>query len=157
MATAACAGHRVVIASQIGARAIGSQLASGDRPGYVRRMANLIGVGRDWVTCASLLRAGLGVLFGLLSACASGPEACRHDVITGADQCEPASGSYAEAAGTAAVAAGAWAIAGCTVNGCEAPFVCNTKTKLCERTSCGEGKGSCPPGYACDPKDSLCR
>jgi len=108
------------------------------------------------------LARAVSIVLGAVSvlavcACASG-SACRKDQITGAQQCQPASGSYGEAAGTAVVAAGAWGAVGCTVNGCEPPFRCNGKTKLCERIRCEEGLTSaCPPGYLCDPEDRVCR
>jgi hypothetical protein len=91
-----------------------------------------------------------------LTGCASG-QACRHDVVTGRDECQPASGNAGEAVGTAVAAGAAFAVVGCTVNGCEPPYRCNGKTKLCERIACGEGKSSCPAGYACDPEDNRCK
>ena len=96
-------------------------------------------------------------LFTLASACATGPDACTRDAVTGSERCAPASGSYGEAIGTAAVAGGAWAVAGCTVNGCEPPYRCNGETKMCERIACGEALSACPPGYNCDPDDNLCK
>lgn len=100
---------------------------------------------------------GFAAIGQLLCACATGSQACTHNAVTGEDDCNASSGDYGEAIGTAAVAAGSWAVVGCTVNGCEAPFRCNGKTKMCERISCGEGQGSCPPAYNCDPKDNLCK
>jgi hypothetical protein len=82
---------------------------------------------------------------------------CKKDQITGSPRCQSSSGDPGEAVGTAAAAAGAWAVAGCTVNGCEPPFRCNEKTKMCERIRCGEGQGACPPAYICDPEDLVCR
>jgi hypothetical protein len=99
------------------------------------------------------------LLLGLLAypqACASG-EACQRDPITGADRCQPASSSYAEAVGTAAAATAAFGAVGCTLNDCEPPFRCNQKTKLCERIRCGEGKGTCPPAYTCDLQQGVCK
>jgi hypothetical protein len=92
-----------------------------------------------------------------MGACASGPDVCRRDQITGSERCQPASGDYGEAAATAAAAAVAWTAVGCTVNGCAAPFRCNADTKMCERIPCGEGQGSCPPTYVCDSDDHLCK
>ena len=92
----------------------------------------------------------------LLAGCASS-QGCRRNQITGAQDCQPASGDVGEAVGTAAVATAAWAAVGCTVNGCEAPYRCNGETKMCERIRCDEGGGSCPPGYACDLEDHVCR
>jgi hypothetical protein len=95
--------------------------------------------------------------FGVLSACATGQAACKKDPVTGSEQCQPASGNYGEAAVTAGAAVGGWAVAGCTINGCEPPYRCNPDTKMCERIACGEGKRSCPPGYVCDESDGLCK
>ena len=100
------------------------------------------------------LCAALGC--GLLFACASS-EACRRDPITGMQRCQPASGNVGEAVGTAAAATVAWTAVGCTVNGCVAPYRCNESTKACERIRCDEGSASCPPGYACDPEDRVCK
>jgi hypothetical protein len=98
----------------------------------------------------------LGVL-GTMGACATGPDVCTRDHITGSEQCQPSSGDYGEAAATAAASAAAWTAVGCTANGCEPPFRCNADTKMCERIPCGEGEGACPPTYICDPDDHLCK
>ncbi|HMI91478.1 MAG TPA: hypothetical protein VK509_08955 [Polyangiales bacterium] len=92
----------------------------------------------------------------LLTGCAT-ESACKKDPITGSQRCQNASGDPGQAVGTAAVAAGAWTVAGCTVNGCEPPFTCNAQTKMCERIRCDEGKGACPPAYVCDPEDHVCK
>jgi hypothetical protein len=104
-------------------------------------------------SCAALVLAACCVLLG---GCATG-EACQRDAITGMQRCQPASGDVGEAVGTAAAATVAWAAVGCTVNGCEAPYRCNGETKLCERIHCDEGEDVCPPGYACDLEDHVCR
>lgn len=88
--------------------------------------------------------------------CATGHEVCRTDPATNVERCFIVSGDYAEAAATATAAAASWAVVGCTVNGCEPPYRCNPETKLCERIRCGEGMGSCPSGYVCDPVKNLC-
>jgi hypothetical protein len=93
----------------------------------------------------------------LAAACASGPDVCKRDPITGSERCQPASGDYGEAAATVGIASAAWAVAGCTVNGCEPPYRCNGETKMCERIPCGEAKDSCPPMYHCDAEDNLCK
>lgn len=97
-----------------------------------------------------------GMLIGWLG-CATGPEVCQRDPITGSRQCSMTSSSPGEAVATAAIAAGAWTVAGCTVNGCLPPYQCNSQTKQCERIRCGEDKQSCPPAYSCDPIDNLCK
>jgi hypothetical protein len=110
------------------------------------------------MTARALARAGSLLACALvLTACATGSEACRRDPITGSQQCQPASGDYTEAVGTAAAATAAWAAVGCTVNGCEPPFRCNGETKMCERIRCAEGKQSCPAGYSCDLADGVCK
>lgn len=88
-------------------------------------------------------------------ACAGSSQVvCRPDAISGAERCQQ-TGGYGDAAITGGAAAGVWAAAGCTVNGCEPPYRCNGKTKLCERLSCSE-TAHCPPGYSCDPRDRTC-
>src|SRR5262245_45866405 len=79
---------------------------------------------------------------------------CRPDPVTGSERCQHTGGAP-EAAVTGGMAAGLWAAKGCTINGCEPPFTCNTKTKLCERQACSEAV-SCPPGYECSG-DLVCR
>jgi hypothetical protein len=88
-----------------------------------------------------------------LGCAGSGQMVCKDDPISGAERCQQ-SGGPGDAALTGGVAAGVWAVEGCTINGCEPPFTCNGKTKLCERQSCKEGTG-CPPGYECH--DQQCR
>jgi hypothetical protein len=92
----------------------------------------------------------------ILAGCATGSEVCRRDPATGAERCSTVSGNYGEAAVTATAAAASWAVVGCDVNGCEPPYRCNPETKLCERIRCGEGVGSCPAGYTCDPVKGVC-
>ena len=107
----------------------------------------------------SATRLGLSGALALgcvLFACASG-QVCRKDPITGSDRCQSSSGDYGEAAATAVAAGASWAVVGCTVNGCEPPYRCNAKTKMCERIACEEGTRSCPPGYSCDPEDKVCK
>jgi hypothetical protein len=102
-------------------------------------------------------RFALALFAALLGACATGPQVCRKDPITGSERCQASSGNAGEAAGTVVGAAAAWGVVGCKVNGCEPPFRCNAGTKMCERTPCGEGQGSCPPAYHCDLDDNVCR
>ena len=99
------------------------------------------------------------VASGLITACATGSEQCRRDPVTGSEQCSMVSDSPGEAAATAAASAATWGVVGCTVNGCQPPFTCNAKTKLCERIRCHEstGTGACPPGYSCDPVKDVCK
>ena len=93
----------------------------------------------------------------LCASCASGPRVCQKDPITGSEtRCAATSGDPGEAAVTAGIAAGAWGVAGCTINGCEPPYRCNTETKQCERIHCDESKSSCPRGYTCDPVRHVC-
>jgi hypothetical protein len=100
--------------------------------------------------------ASLVLVLGLcLGACASGPELCRRDPITGSKQCQPSGDNYGEAAATAGIASGAWAVAGCTVNGCELPYRCNEKTKQCEPLQC-TSNADCA-GYGCDIAQGHCR
>ena len=94
--------------------------------------------------------------FILLAACGGSSQVvCRPDPISGSERCQQTGGA-ADAALTGGVAAGVWGVAGCTVNGCEPPFRCNGKTKLCERLECSETL-ACPPGYECDLEDKRCR
>lgn len=93
------------------------------------------------------------IVFAALGCSSSSNVICRPDAISGAERCQY-SGGAADAALTGGVAAGVWAVKGCTANGCEPPFTCNAKTKLCERLSCSETE-SCPPGYECH--DQQCR
>jgi hypothetical protein len=97
------------------------------------------------------------VLFAIaaayLSACSS-QMVCRPDGISGAERCQQVGGA-GDAVITGGVAAGVFAAKGCTVNGCEPPFTCNSKTKLCERLACSETR-ACPPGYECHASDQRC-
>ena len=93
---------------------------------------------------------------GLVYACAcSSQMVCRPDGISGAERCEQAGGA-GDALITGGAAAGVFAAKGCTVNGCEPPYTCNSKSKLCERLACSESS-ACPPGYQCSPSDNRCR
>lgn len=67
-----------------------------------------------------------------------------------------ASSSPVDAVVTAGAAAAAWAVVGCTVNGCTPPYRCNTQTKLCEAIHCDENE-SCPPAYECDLIEHRCK
>jgi len=49
----------------------------------------------------------------------------------------------------AGFAAAAWAVVGCTVNGCMPPYRCNPQTKLCESIDCDESS-HCPAAYECN-------
>jgi hypothetical protein len=91
----------------------------------------------------------------LLAACAGGKEVCRRDAITGNERCQNVGEDYGEAAATAGVATGAWAVAGCTVNDCRPPYKCNPKTKMCEATTC-ETDAECD-GFTCDTATGKCR
>jgi hypothetical protein len=106
---------------------------------------------------ADLLASLLACLLAVASGCASGPNVCKKDPITGSRQCQRSSSDPTEAAVTAGAATASWAAVGCTVNGCEPPYTCNPKTKMCERIPCEEGSNRCPPGYLCDPEDQLCK
>jgi hypothetical protein len=96
-----------------------------------------------WLIC-SLVSLGCGGSAKIL---------CKPDPISGSERCQQTGGG-ADAALTGGVAGGMWAAKGCTINGCEPPFTCNAKSKLCERQRCGEA-ASCPPGYEC--QDQHCR
>jgi hypothetical protein len=103
------------------------------------------------------LSRGLCACAVFAASCASGPRLCREDPVTGSEtQCAATSGDPAEAAVTAGIAAGAWGVVGCTVNGCEPPYRCNHESKQCERIRCDENESSCPPGYMCDPIKHVC-
>lgn len=94
---------------------------------------------------------------GLTAAACSGNahNVCRRDPISGVQRCDDVGGGYEEAAIVTGVAAGLWAAKGCSINGCEPPFVCGA-AKLCERQACGE-TADCPPGFVCSPSDQRCR
>jgi hypothetical protein len=80
---------------------------------------------------------------------------CHPDSISGTERCEQAGGA-GDALITGGAAAGVFAAKGCTINGCEPPYTCNSKSKLCERLACSE-VSTCPPGYECSPTDHRCR
>jgi hypothetical protein len=80
---------------------------------------------------------------------------CQRDPVSGFERCYE-SNNYHEAAAHAGVAAAVWGVAGCTINGCKPPDVCNQKTKLCERASC-ESDSGCPFGFHCDLSISRCK
>lgn len=96
----------------------------------------------------------VGALALAAGGCASGMQCQRSSEPDRSEECV-ATGGSGEAAGTAIAAAGAWAVTGCRVNGCNLPYTCNQDTGMCERISCAEGQ-SCPPGYHCDPDDERC-
>ena len=54
------------------------------------------------------------------------------------------------------VAAGVYAVTGCTANGCLLPDRCNPQTKRCEPIRCSETQ-TCPAGYSCRLDTGLCR
>jgi len=96
-------------------------------------------------------------LISLGCGCAgSGQMLCKPDPITGSQQCQVASSRPGDAALTTGVAAGVYAVSGCTVNGCPLPDRCNPQTKRCEPTRCHEAK-ACPAGYSCALDVGLCR
>jgi hypothetical protein len=66
------------------------------------------------------------------------------------------SNSAGDAVVVTGLAAGVYAVTGCTANGCQLPDRCNTKTKRCEPIHCSETQ-SCPAGYNCDLGSTLCR
>lgn len=102
------------------------------------------------------MRRAPWLLIVLFSACAGGSQfACRKDVITGNEQCQPVSRSPTEAAVGAGAAAASWAVVGCTLNGCPPPDRCNPQTKLCETTSCHSDR-DCGAGFHCDASSSHC-
>jgi hypothetical protein len=101
-----------------------------------------------------LVVALLGGLFAtvLVNGCVS-QVMCE----TPSDPCVQ-SGGPAEAAVTAAAAGALWVGGGgCAIAGCRPPYVCNSRSGLCEHLACGEGRGSCPPGTRCDSLTSTCR
>lgn len=91
----------------------------------------------------------------VFSGCATGPEVCKRDAITGSEQCQTTSGNYGEAAATAGIATGSWAAVGCTVNGCEPPYTCNADSKQCVPMHC-KSDVDCK-GYNCDMESERCR
>jgi hypothetical protein len=105
---------------------------------------------------------GARIALGLASALALSAAACagsnnmicQRDPTTGSSLC--GSSNAADAVAVTGVAAGVYAFTGCTVNGCELPNRCNTKTKLCEAITCRENIG-CPAGYSCDMVTLTCR
>jgi hypothetical protein len=101
--------------------------------------------------------ARLAALFScVLAGCAgSSGYLCRPDPATGSSSCQMASSSPGNAALVTGVAAGVFAVTGCTVNGCEFPYTCNQQSKRCERMQCNEHK-PCPGGYNCDPVSLRC-
>ncbi len=101
-------------------------------------------------------RIALLVLFTNAGCGGSAEYVCKRDQITGSEQCQRETNSPGEAAATAGAAAGAWAVVGCTVNGCPAPYRCNTKTKQCESAFCTRD-ADCGLGFACDVALSRCR
>ena len=90
----------------------------------------------------------------IYTAACSSQMVCRPDGISGAERCQQVGGA-GDAVITGGVAAGVFAAKGCTVNGCEPPLTCNSKTKLCERLACSETR-ACPPGYECRADDQRC-
>lgn len=95
------------------------------------------------------------VLVLLLACGGSSRLVCKQDPRTGLDNCYETN-NYGEAVVVGGAAAAVWAGYGCTVNGCEAPYRCNQKTKRCERTSCNATK-DCPAAYDCDLSRNVCR
>jgi hypothetical protein len=107
--------------------------------------------------CSGVFAALLALNLAALAACgASGEVLCKPDPITGSQQCTTTSSNPASAVVTTGVAAGVYAVTGCTVNGCQLPDVCNPKTKRCEPTPCNE-QHACPAGYECDLTHGVCR
>lgn len=96
------------------------------------------------------------VIIGLAPACATGTTVCKRDTITGSEQCQDASDNYGAAAATGAAAGAAWAVVGCTVNGCAPPSYCNTRTKQCEVRRCTDD-GECDAGFHCDTTAHSCQ
>jgi hypothetical protein len=90
-------------------------------------------------------------------ACAGGGQTvCPQDPATGMSQCTTTSNSLGDAIAVTGVAAGVYAVTGCTVNGCQLPDRCNTSTKRCEPIRCSESQ-TCPAGYNCRLDTGLCR
>lgn len=105
------------------------------------------------------LRIGCLQLTLALAAAACGPSAamlCKPDPTTGSQQCQATSSSGGDAVVTTGVAAGVYAVTGCTVNGCQLPDTCNPQTKRCEPLPCNETK-PCPAGYSCQFDTNTCR
>jgi hypothetical protein len=103
--------------------------------------------------CAYLV--ALGCSLTALACSGNAQNVCRRDPISGVQNCGDVGGGYEEAAIVGGTAAVLWAAKGCTINGCEPPFVCSA-AKLCERLACGE-TSDCPPGYMCSASDQRCR
>jgi len=106
-----------------------------------------VGVGRSFPCMGMRVLLG-GLLTLAVAGCASGMQCGPSSDPQWRNECV-ATGGPVEAAGTAAAAGAAWAVEGCTVNGCNMPYTCNEDTGYCERLTCGEGE-SCPSPYECD-------
>lgn len=105
----------------------------------------------------SYVRVWTGVLLVSTTGCFThGTIACRTDPITGSQQCQLVGGSSLGGLFTVLAAAAAYAVVGCTLNGCPLPDVCNPNTKRCETSRCSETR-TCPNGYRCDLSTKLCR
>lgn len=105
---------------------------------------------------ARVVGCAITIAFG---ACASGGQSeivCRPDPLTGSQFCQMATDNRADAIVTTGIATAVYAVAGCTVNGCEAPDSCNSATKRCEPAHCDESK-PCAAGYRCQPDSQVCR
>src|ERR1700712_4692282 len=93
----------------------------------------------------------------LSTACAGNAQTvCPQDPATGMSQCTLASSSPGDAIAVTGVAAGVFAVTGCTANGCLLPDRCNPKTKRCEAIHCSERQGG-PGGYGVRLASGLCR
>jgi hypothetical protein len=101
-----------------------------------------------------LCTAGKLLVFALASVCGScfGSQA---GVVCNRSDCVVSSNSYGDALLAAGSAGAVFAVAGCTVNGCEMPYTCNRDTKRCERLQCYEARG-CPGGFDCDLEKHVC-
>lgn len=100
-----------------------------------------------------------GIMLGFLLGCGGSNSTelhCPRDPATGMMQCAYSSSGPGSGVAETAVAAGVFAVKGCTVNGCLLPDRCNPKTKRCEPTRCSEAQ-ACPAGYNCDLETTLCR
>jgi hypothetical protein len=111
---------------------------NGDRSSVMSKIACLLGL--TWTLACS----------------GSNSIVCKPDPITGSQFCQGAGGEVAGPAVTTAVAAGVYAVTGCTVNGCVFPDRCNETTKRCEPITCSENR-ECPAGYSCDLSSHHCR
>lgn len=102
-----------------------------------------------WVSASMMVAAT-----ALAAGCTSGMQCHPSSDPLQREQCV-STGGPTEAVGTAVVAAAAWGVEGCRVNGCNPPYTCNDETRMCERLACGEGE-PCPAPFECDTIEGHC-